>query len=160
MNIAFVTRLRFLIQALGAQSISIGTGPKQVALTCIPSRLEALDDIPGLATRTLGQEFLAIGNLENAQVMWAGPQGMGHAASTLEPVGWTRTEFVPGAYDPVFSLLLAGSAIDTTGWAYAFDVDAVYLNCSQVESGLRFIIDGFSGQIVHDDNLENLTLAM
>lgn len=159
MNIAFVTRLRFLIQALGAQSISIGTGPKQVALTCIPSRLEALDDIPGLATRTLGQEFLAIGNLENAQVMWAGPQGMGHAASTLEPIGWTRTEFVPGVFDPVFSLLLTGNTIDTTGWAHSFDVEPAYLNCSQVESGLQFSIGDISGQVIYDDSLENLVVA-
>jgi hypothetical protein len=156
MNRSLIFKLRSLGSALGAQSISIGTGPEQAILTCIPACIEVLGDVRGLANQVLGLDFLTIGKLKEAQILWAGSQGMGRLTCTQE-LGWCEAEFIPGGFDPVLSLILTGVE-DIHTWIHAFDVETVYLNGNRVGNGLPFSIGDHHGQVIHDENIDRLTI--
>jgi hypothetical protein len=159
MNTTILNRLRALVESLGAQSVSIGTGPEHLALTCLPTRMEAFLEMPDVAKRVLGSEFLSANACESLQILWAGLQGMGRTSCTLSSLGWTPVETIPGAYNPVFSLIITGKGLEAGAWVYAFDVSACTLNCSPVGSGLHFEAAGAQGVIVHDEERDTLLLA-
>ena len=159
MKIQLLDRLRLLVETLGAQSVSIGTGPEHMALTCLPNRMEAFLDVPALAERILGSDILGANACESLQILWAGPHGMGRTSLSPSSLDWSLVETIPGAYNPVFSLIITGEGLEAGARIYAFNVETVHLNCSRVGGGLPFSMGDIRGQVIHDESFESLALA-
>jgi hypothetical protein len=121
--------------------------------------MEAFLEMPALAERIMGSDILTANACESLQILWAGPQGMGRTSLPPSALEWTPVETIPGAYNPVFSLIITGKGLAAGAWVYAFDVSACTLNCRPVGSGLHFEAAGVQGIVVHDEERETLLLA-
>jgi hypothetical protein len=122
--------------------------------------LTAWADLLGLFVRFLDPCFSPESGLGAGQVLWAGPDGAGRfGPPTADEPLWALNEHIPGAFPPLFSLILSGD-ITPSPWIYALGASRLFRNGRELERWLSFEINGIRGQIIHDETGERLTVAM
>jgi hypothetical protein len=160
MNPSCLAHLHALFDCLGAPSVSVAAGTNYLSLSCIPTRFPAPADLLGLFVRFLDPCFSPESGLGAGQVLWAGPDGAGQfGPPTADEPLWALNEHIPGAFPPLFSLILSGD-ITPSPWIYALGASRLFRNGRELERGLSFEINGIRGQIIHDETVERLTVAM
>jgi hypothetical protein len=109
MNPSCLAYLQALFDCLGAPSISMAAGTNHVSLSCIPTRHLAPADLLGLFACLFGPNFFPESGLRSIQVFWSGPEGLAQIGPCrAESPEWGLSELNPGAYSPLFSIILEG----------------------------------------------------
>jgi hypothetical protein len=160
MNPSCLAHLHALFECLGAPSVSIAAGTNHIALSCIPTQLPAPAELPGLFVRFLDPCFSPECSLSAGQVFWAGPDGAGRfGPCTAEQPEWTPSKHTPGPFPKLFSLILEVK-LAPGPWIYALGASRLFWNGHELECGLSFETNGIRGQIIHDETVECLSVAM
>jgi hypothetical protein len=137
----------------------MAAGTNHVSLSCIPTQHLAPDDLLGLFACLFGSNSFPESGLRSVQVFWSGPEGLAQIGPCrAESPEWGLSELIPGAYPPLFSIILEGE-VESGPWLYSLGTGRLYINGRAQAGAIDFDLHGIRGQFINNNAVERLALA-